>query len=394
MLNNNIYNWVLGKKITCIELVKNDLIHINSSIKSNNELNQFNFTTVNSFSDLDKSIFKNCFLIINTEKVITAKTAKNKDVAVCVSNAFPSINISEFYYSVLHTQEESVVSICRKSVVEKTIKSLNKKNINVLNVQIGYGIISELTKITRENTIQSPSFSFVISESKIQKFELVENKTITNYSIQETIIPSTHVITLAGLISHSKLNENNNAEEINENLKSKFISKLIFQKGIIISSAFMLLVLGINFILFTTFRSQYNKIQDNHSVTLLQKQKSKKQLDKLLTKEQKVSKILSRSKSSTTYYLNRISNTLPSTVLLSELTYQPLTKKVNDKKSIEVLNNVINIKGITSDKNNFSHWVESLENSHWCDNITISEFEAVSKTKDNFSLTLKIKNDL
>lgn len=129
--------------------------------------------------------------------------------------------------------------------------------------------------------------------------------------------------------------------------------------------AILLGILLINFFLFNHYYSAVNELQQT-------------------------SQINKSSSSKSSFYVNAIIESLPTTILLSELNYQPLLKRIKAEKAIENEVNTILISGASTRSVSFSKWITSLEFFDWTRSVEILSYKDISKSTSDFSIKLKI----
>ena len=81
------------------------------------------------------------------------------------------------------------------------------------------------------------------------------------------------------------------------------------------------------------------------------------------------------------------------TVLLSEITYQPVEGQVKQGSEIAVKRNVIDISGASKDSNAFSAWVETMEKWDWVARISIRDYDYSNASTSSFSIQITLKNE-
>ena len=123
-------------------------------------------------------------------------------------------------------------------------------------------------------------------------------------------------------------------------------------------------------------------------------QTSKNEILKLsedVNKAQKTTEdILKSSTSKSTFYINAIVNSLPESILLSEINYQPLEKRIKDDKPIELNLNTIIVSGESNNSTQYSQWITLLENMNWIDKVTVESYNDSKTSASNFSIKINI----
>jgi hypothetical protein len=115
--------------------------------------------------------------------------------------------------------------------------------------------------------------------------------------------------------------------------------------------------------------------------------------EKVVKTQKMVEDVLKGSASKSSFYVDTIINDLPSSILLAELNYQPLRKKIKEDKAIQNIINTIIISGDVNNSMSFSQWITKLENMPWVTTVEILNFDDISKTTSSFSINISIKDD-
>jgi len=105
-------------------------------------------------------------------------------------------------------------------------------------------------------------------------------------------------------------------------------------------------------------------------------------------KQERVETLSAFSNSKATYYLDLFAQRIPTSILLSEIKYQPLAKPVREKKPILLEEGNLMVAGISKDVNEFSFWIEELEKYEWIRSVETLDYDYVSKNTSNFLIEI------
>lgn len=163
----------------------------------------------------------------------------------------------------------------------------------------------------------------------------------------------------------------------------------MFNLGLQIGLSSLLAILLLNFVLFSHYRS---KMADLHLISSLENQSTllNQTKERIAYKESKLNTLINNSNSKVTYYLDAIGSSLPASILLDELDYQPLLKPVQKDKSIETIQNTIVVSGLTNNKDEFTFWANILEKMSWVKTVEIQNLEFVTNNLDRFTIKIEI----
>jgi Tfp pilus assembly protein PilN len=199
-------------------------------------------------------------------------------------------------------------------------------------------------------------------------------------------------LSLAGILSYytnQKFTQLNFLDRINK-LNNDFKQKRIFDIGLKIGLGTVFILLLVSFLFFSSYTSKIDGLNTSLEVNKTQKNSFLK-LSDLVNKKEKLINDFSLTSSKAAWYINQIGETLPHSIILSEIQWQPLTKNIKKEKQVLVQKNSIIIKGKSGNNTKFSSWVNLLEKQSWIDTIQIQEYGTGKKSSTEFKLRIKIK---
>src|SRR5690606_33754554 len=91
-------------------------------------------------------------------------------------------------------------------------------------------------------------------------------------------------------------------------------------------------------------------------------------------KEKKLSSFITSNESKSSLVINDIVKILPSSILLSEIDYHPLEKKIKNKEAVISQDNLIIVSGTVINNEAFTEWIREIEKQNWVENIMIIAF--------------------
>ena len=392
---------ILGKRFCGIEIssLENKETYLVSSLqKRKTELELDQQFQVESIDLISGKLPKNqhVFLAINTSHVLfkSVTTSSNNQNAI-LNTAFPNINTKDFYYEIISgNNNTSFIALCRKKYVDEIIDSLKAKNIFVTSFSLGNNLISEITAFITLKSIQSSNAVITLNDN-ITDVNLTS--TIIKqeeYNVNGLITLNKYILSLSGALT-AFLNTNNrisNSDEKINSLFQDFKHQILFKKGLQGSLIVFLVALLLNFFLFNHYFNNVNELQQTAQVNVVNKN-AVLSLDKKLKKTEKIATdILKSSASKSSFYVNEIIKLIPNSVLLSELNYQPLQKRIKKDQNILIQNNTIIISGVSSESESFSNWIKQLENQDWIQTIDIF-YSDTNTSRSEFTLTLNMSHE-
>lgn len=400
MVNRLLQNITYGHRFCGIEYTsKNGQDSFNVSVlkQTKKELVEDIFAQENSIGSLASKLSKHqhIFLIINTDKVLT-KTfdSDQKDALKLVYKAYPNIDIDNFYFEVLSQANKHFVALCRRDYVDYIIKEFSEHQLAIIDFSLGHSLVGLLPDFTDEHIIYSSNAKIELFEKKIKHIEK-EEPPLNRYNINGLMVSNTNLLSFAGAIQ-SVLKNNfttSNFLDKKEELQDDFKQSRFFNQFLKFGGIFILGLLLVNFFFFNHY---FNNVKELEQISELNQSTKTKivTLDSIVSKKKKmIDDILKSNASKSSFYSDRIIATMPNSILLSELEFQPLVKRIKKEKPIELDTNTIIISGTSNDSKVFSEWVSMLEKLHWVKNIGVVDYGSKSKSISEFQIKITLHND-
>jgi len=330
-------------------------------------------------------------LIINNEqvlqKVISGNDGNDKKL---LNNAFPNLQSENFYYEIWRRENTSVVAICRKIYVDELLISI-KSVLKVTSVNLGITSLSQLESFDLPLLITTNTQE-VFLDDDINNAITETVPDFAEYAINGLQIPNTHLLGFSGILSlllphktagsiavlQSKLNEN-------------YRQGTFFEKGLKAAIVLLLVLLLGNFFLFTYYFDKATAISETVSLNKTGIENISKIKQRIKDKEQKLESFTNNASSGSSVIINSIVKEMPSFLLLNELAYHPLEKKIKEDEAITTRDSLITVSGATLSNEAFTSWVGNIEKQSKVDNITITSFAKNEENKSVFSLKITLK---
>ena len=282
------------------------------------------FQSSSSVKEIASNLPKNqhAFLCITHQQVLLKKTDTKGSVVKIVTSAYPNVDLNDFYYEVLPVESGNMVALCRRELVHEIISSFEKHQISIVGFSLGFLTIQNLLPAIGETTISFTSYTISNNGNIIVSYEKIENEEAT-YKISDIEVNNKFLLSLSSLFNYAKGNVNtySNFEHKNQELRKHHYQKTFFQKGLTTAVMLLLVLLLINFILFSSYFSEFQEMNEKYQAKISQKEVYVKKLEILRKKEEMAGNILSNSGSRTSFYLNRLVSSKPESLLLKEISY-------------------------------------------------------------------------
>lgn len=333
------------------------------------------------------------YLIINTNQVIQKEVSgiESSDEKL-LHKAFPNTNWDEFYYEIWRLKAKSVIAITRKSYLDTLAKNYENQKISIAGISLGVCSIADIITYTDENQLYT-NHQLILKQEDNQIISISPLESALNYNINGLQIENRQLLSFSGilrLIMNSTMNTGS-IISYSDILYDNYNQKAFFNKGVKIMVGIVLVILVLNFMFFT----HYYKLAEETSETLLVNKSSIEDVTKIkqriIVKEEKVKNISGKTTSQSSLIINEIANKVPSSILLTELTFNPLQKKVKIEEPIIAQEKTIAISGTTIANEAFTNWVEEIEKLKWVDKVLITHFGKNDANETAFSIKLTLK---
>ncbi|SCY78513.1 hypothetical protein SAMN02927916_3374 [Flavobacterium anhuiense] len=332
------------------------------------------------------------FLIINSNQVIQKEVSGiDPSDEKLLHKSFPNTNWDEFYYEIWRVKTKSVIAIARKSYVDTLLENYKNQKIEVAGISLGVCSIADIIEYSNEN--QFFTNYQLVSKEENPTIAINPLDTTVAYTINGLQIENRQLLAFSGILRLLLNNTANTGSALSysEELYDDFNQNSFFNKGIKIMVGIVLAILVFNFIFF----SRYYKLAQESSETLLVNKSSIEDVteikQRIIVKEEKVKDIDGRMTSRSSQVINEIANRVPTSILLTELIFNPLEKKVKAEEPILTKDKLIVISGTTIANQDFTKWVEEIEKLKWVDKVLITHFGKNEENETTFSINLTLK---
>ncbi|MEN2401794.1 hypothetical protein GKZ90_0018540 [Flavobacterium sp. MC2016-06] len=333
------------------------------------------------------------YLIINTNQVIQKEvlSVEASDEKL-LHKAFPNTNWEEFYFEIWRLKTKSIIVITRKTYLDDIVSQYEKQKITIAGISLGVCALSEVFEYIREEEI----FTNNQSVSKLEENQIVSSNvhdSSINYNINGLEIQNRQLLAFSGIL-RLILNSSTNSGSIlsySEELYDSYNQKQFFTQGLKIMVGILLAVLLLNFAFFT----HYYKLAQETSETVLVNKSSLEDVGKIkqriIVKEEKVKNSIGKTDSKSSFFINEIAKEIPSSILLTELIFYPLEKKIKAEETILTTDKTLVLLGTTLSNEDFTHWVENIEKMRWIDKVLITHFGKNEANETEFAIKITLK---
>ncbi len=334
-------------------------------------------------------------LVITDDNVLTKEVSNTgKDIEI-LSEAYPNLNLDDFYYQILNTSRKSFVTVCRKRYVDAIIQNYRQEKIIITEISLGNLKMAALVPYIQKEDILSHTSTIQFQDKEVFSILARINHDVQDYTIEGFAISSIYTLPLAIVLNSfsDQTRVFGNIDGKNQQLQNEYKESLFFKKALQYGVGFLLMTLLINFFVFNAQYQKWQNLQEEIQVYTTQNESIKKQQSIVNTKEAIVHSILTTGFSKSSFYIDQIIRPQPTTVLLNSFTYQPETKTIRSDKPIWIKNNVISITGNSVDKAGFTIWLNTIEDLDFVDTVTIIHYGMDKKNTSSFEITINLAHD-
>ncbi len=394
MLKYKLENIIFGNQFLGIEIFSELNSQRGHGIIVNKKRDDLVITDTFKFENIEDANFDNfsnlpTIITLYTDKILIKESElTEKNDIVLVKKNFPNLTIEEFYFDIWRTDGKAIISIARKSYIDEIIDFFQEKNkLNVLAVNIGVSNIKHLTGFISEDTILLNSKSF---DKKNILINLNQSNQSKIYSVNGINIKSDNLISFSSIVDFISESSNGSIDQLNVFMKDKFFQENFFKKYI---KFFIFTLLGLLVLNFFIFNHYYNKSNEVNilSTNEIENQKRIEFLKKtIVDKEKSVAELSHTNTQRISSILNKIGKSVPSTIILNELQFQPLQKKGNSEVLTKYSEKNIMVAGNSNSNIEFTNWIENLSSFDNIHEVIILKFEK-EENITSFKINILIK---
>lgn len=361
--------------------------------KDKNELVITNKKELKKLEELPNHIKKKypLFLCINTSNVLTKKVenTNTNSIEAIVNQAFPNLDLGNFYYEVIQTSTNPIVTISRKEPVDTILHKLKEMQIRISKFSLGISAIYYVLPYLKDESIIASNFKINISDTDIDTILPSVSEAEKKYTINGLELSSDHLLSFSQILGNlNQSSSSTNFESLTEKLKWEFRNHRIFNRIVKYSLIFFLVLLLGNFLAYDFYHEEVGQLNSAMAATSSKKDELTFLDASVKRKQERVETLSASSNSKATYYLDLFAGQIPNSILLNELKYQPLAKPVREKKPIILEDGTLLISGISKDVKEFSFWIEELEKYEWINSVETLDYDYISKNTSNFLIEI------
>jgi Tfp pilus assembly protein PilN len=385
-----------GKTYNAIEHSYSDGIEKYSLLTLKEVKKEFIISNTTAFNNLENCIStidkkQPVLLVVNNKNTISKVLERTFENTIeAAKYCFPTIQINDFYIEVSNFENSSLITVCRKEIIDTIVSLYQKENISIVGFSLGNSMSSILHSYFDMNTIKSSNTCIEIDEKNTlisSKATITKNQ--TTYDLKGLQISSQDVLNFGAILSFYTSKE----RTLNFKARNKQLLNLFFQKRLFFYGVRMSLFLLFSIVLFNSFF--FMEYQQKISVLEQEVQFANSYETKLVAlkntvqlKKELVANLTKNSNSKVSFYLDELAMDIPSSILLTTIRFQPIIKKVKEGHKILFDTEKIIISGTTKKAKDFNNWMHILEARPWVKTSSVVDYGTGKETKTSFTIYL------
>ncbi len=308
----------------------------------------------------------------------------------------PNAKAADFYIQISEEDDESFVSVIRKTLLQTIIDSFVERDFTIYDISLGYHFLQYMaSSLAMDDTISIREEIITFKNGRLENITKVKNELpkATEVRLKDEILPSEALNPFAAAFSYffHKNNHVSVSEEfdyLREEHKYK-VRLRSFGAGVLL---FLFILLIGNYLVLI----RNNEILDRQSVTLFQNAKLITGIDSLKREIELKEKLINESGSmnmfSHSYFADRLAYLKPYSITLKSMTIQPLSGKLSENEKISFKNRIIELTGITENSLIINNWIEDIKKESWVSGLHMIEYHQNPDSRDSFfRLNIELK---
>lgn len=313
-----------------------------------------------------------------------------------VSKIIPNAKDDDFYLQQFSNKNGQHVSIVRKNQLDELLQTFYKTIKIPLAISFG-GFCNEIILPFLESTLNQQnlgSYTIHAVDNEINTIVVSTENELQKTKIDEDYISNNAVVAYAvGLqfllksgaycTQIASLNQEN----------SDWQEKTLFKKAGMGMLVFFLVILLINFALFTLWSDKNKTLQQDRFGSGNYYSLIESVQNQLSKKESFLTKVAWNSPSKVSFYADRLAATVPTSIKLTQMQIMPSEEVIEKEiKKTVFQQNTILINGSCNNPTELNTWIKSMDEFNWIEQVKLNDYLFDSREHiANFKLYIKVK---
>lgn len=295
----------------------------------------------------------------------------------------------DFYFSSIEFGSKLITSFFRKSLLDEVLTLLEQQKVFLLNVTSG---ISPLLLSEETNFEVKYDYEVSIKNGEIFRFEK-HNQTPSNGFYQGQLIDLNEAL-YEGVLRTYQLKQTHFNGGLTDEVKTEKLQQFNDYRQFkfigVSAVSFILLLLLANYFFLNNLNQkvadlELNLALNNENISLLDRLEQEK-----TRKEQLILTSGINSKSFTSFYIDRIGKSVPSSIKLKEMYVFPLKEKLKQKRKVDISQDIIEIIGYTPNSYTMDDWMEKMNRFDWVNKVELVAYNKNSEQQAEFKLIVSL----
>lgn len=301
-----------------------------------------------------------------------------------VLKAIPNMNISEFYWNTTEVNEQTLLAITRKSIVEEVFGQFKKSGFRILDFAVGPVLINQSLLSRSYDELSLSANKISLDNNSISGIQNEDHCDKMNYQIGNKIIESKDLNTLfLGVDFFTNQLEREVSEDLCDSFGKEEGMKQLFDKAVIVLVLFYFTILLGNFFVKDYYSVEFSELNASMDFNI----QKMNQLDKLKEDLEHKKNLLFSSGimngNNITMFSDQIAESVRDGIVLNRMNVAPVSeknKRRRKKKKLEYRKELILLEGEAKNAHSFNNWVRDLKDFEWLEDLNIISYDRNPKT--------------
>lgn len=339
--------------------------------KENTQLNIGKKSSYTNIEEVIANLNKKTSLLIHFsgKGIVHKKVVQTKS---SISGLIFNQNFEDFYFFEYIDDNDSFVSFVRKKLIDNVLIELKDAKLFCLDFSIGPFISTILT--SEVSILYSDDFELLMDQNALVGFKKVATDFKSQLNTFGDLTLNTQETPLFATAIHyffksSKIKMTESSILLSNKEESMYYKLFSISGSFIL--IFFLTSLFISYFLLNNYNQEYIELQSKMIYFQDSYYKTGSLKQSILDKEEILYTSGVYNEHYLSFYINEITQLLPTKIILSDITVFPINSTIKKGKKIVVNSQHILIEGKTISSNDFNEWLKILKKEKWIKKIEI-----------------------
>ena len=305
--------------------------------------------------------------------------------SVLLGKVLPGADENNFY---VQGTGGAFVSVVRRDILDSVLSELKSLGYYFVGAALGPFAVDKVAALIEEKTINTSAYTLKIGEGKIVSFAKKEVGSGLKVNIGGEQIAEVDVLSFVSGLVYFVSEDSFFASDFLSEAKNEFKEKRKFSVLGVGIMAFFFVLLFVNYLVYDSLKSSNSDLQAQFNLQSESFKKSEVLKTELNAKKALKEKLGVNGVTKISYYLDRIAATVPPQIELTEMTVNPVEKKIKPEKEIEYEVSHIVIAGKCKKSIYYNEWKQKLAKMDWVSNISVVNYIDADDEVGEFVLKL------